>query len=285
MAALGKERGVACILFDDYVQREKSNPELGTLSLVRLREANGMLDVCYELFRRVFNPAVLDSKSTYLDLLSPDGLRLDGFAPICVAAYFQLGGVKVVVGFLASNVMWIDQEQKLLQLAIGNVASSPALRQTGFKGVGTSVLNFAVECGQGEAAMKTGELAYMVAEAESESLGFWRNLGFLWPDGVRYMQPPLEFDDRGVANLKEVPETLLVRPLNSRKSDLIECDIVRKIVLSIYRNWCIETNRRKLSPPALAAAESYVLEHVFSQTNATIPKAGFVRLRPPAEAA
>jgi hypothetical protein len=172
----------------------------------------------------------------------------------------------------------------LLQLAIGNVASSPALRQRKFKGVGTSVLNFAVECGQVAAASKAGELAYIVAEAESESLGFWRKLGFLWPEAVRYLQPPLEFDDRGIAILREVPETLLVRPLNAQRSDIIECDVVRKIVRSIYRNWCIETNRRKLLPHALAAAERYVWEHVFSQTNATIPQAGFVRLMPPAEA-
>ena len=192
------------------------------------------MDASYELLARVFDPAVVDSKETYVDLLSPGGLCLDGFPVICVAAYFDYEGYELLAGFLSSNLMWIDPAAELLQLAIGNIATSPRLRKMGIRGVGTAVWNEAIEVASVTARSCSAELAYSIAEAEADSLGFWRKLGYLWPNGLKYLQPPLAFDAAGKPIHVEVPETFLVCPLGNRRHDNIETGVLQQMILARY---------------------------------------------------
>jgi hypothetical protein len=257
------------ILFDDYTGLP-FEPTTESLKVSRLAEPGSRLDVAYELFRRVFDPAVLDSKSTYVEMLSANAHTLDGFRAICTIASFQAGQSEVIVGMLSSNLMWIDEEAGILQLAIGNVATSPRVKESGFRGVGTALWQQAIDIAHIAASNCQSELAYSVSEAEAESLGFWRKLGYLQPAGLQYLQPPLEFDVAGNPLHEEVPETFLVCPLENRSRQTIDAHLVRQMVLAIYRNWCIETNRRRLSPAALNVAESYVMDRVFPRVDRTI---------------
>ena len=100
------------ILFDDFGGAREFTPDIRALEVVRVAEPGPRLDAAYELFARVFDPAVLDSKETYVELLSPGGLRLDGFPVICIAAYFEHEDHELLAGFLSSNLMWIDSGKR-----------------------------------------------------------------------------------------------------------------------------------------------------------------------------
>jgi len=202
--------------------------------------------------------------------LSPRGLSLDGFPIICVAALFEQPGREVVVGFLSSNLMWIDTQKKLLHLAIGNVATSPRLKEIGIRGVGTRLVKSAIEIASSTAKSCAAELACSVAEAERDSLGFWRKFGYRWPSGLNYLQPPLEFKEDGTPVHEEVPETFMVLPLGNQNRETIKSDLLQKMIRAIYRNWCIEPNRRKLSNDALKAAEAYVMDRVYPRVAQSI---------------
>jgi hypothetical protein len=255
------------VLFDDLENDLCFAPGTCQLKVIRIEELGPRLDAAYDLLARVFDPAVLDSKETYVELLSPGGLRLDGFPVICVAAYFEHAGRELMAGFLSSNLMWIDREKKLLQLAIGNVATSLRLKEMGFRGVGTALLKAAIDIAGVISSASCAELAYSVAEAEAESLGFWRKFGYLWPKGLQYLQPPLEFDADGKPLHSEVPETFMIYPVGKRSRSVIETPFLRQMILAIYRNWCIEPNRRRLSLKSLASAEEYVMGKVFPRVD------------------
>jgi hypothetical protein len=272
---------MADFLIDDCLSANDLPLSVRELKLLRLETPGPMLDAGYELLTRAFDPAVVDSKDTYEELLSKDGLRLDGFPLICMAAYFARGRDRLLAGHLAGNLMWIDREKRLLQLAIGNIATSPALLQRNVRGVGTALWQAAIATAKEEAIKPSGRLAYSVAEAEADSLGFWRKRGYLQPAGVCYLQPPLEFDEHGERIHDEVPETFLIRPLGNSNVQSIDAGTLRQMVLAIYRNWCLETNRGTLSPAALKTAEAYVMKRVFPKVDTTIAKTGEIPLLVP----
>src|SRR4029079_11028980 len=103
---------------------------------------------------------------------------------------------------------------------------------------------------------------YSTSEAEPESLQFWAKMGYRWPEGVNYLQPPLEFDDDGNPVYEEVSETLLIYPLKADSASIDVSDL-RDIIKTIYWNWGIRPSLRKLNADALASATRYVMEKVF----------------------
>jgi hypothetical protein len=271
---------VTTVLFDDYDQHSTLGNVDG-LTLRRLVEPGPLLGVCHRLLLRVFDSAVVDPIETYESLLSPSGLRSDGFPPLGLACTLERQGELIVFGFVSASVMWIDKASGQAQLAIGNVATSPRAKAMGVRGIGSMLWHAAAELGKFETSQRNGQLIYSVAEAEPESLGFWQKMGYLRPQGVRYLQPPLAFDDEGRPIEHEVPETFVIRPLGEVASHQIGAAVVRNMILAIYRNWCIEPSRTRLSPSAMTAVESYVLSQVFPRVDATIPKDGFIQLVAP----
>jgi hypothetical protein len=261
----------APVVFDDFPNAAERIPDLTALKVKRVDRPGSRLDAAYDLLARVFDPNVLDAKDTYVELLSPDGLKLDGFPLICLAACFEIEGQEVLAGAISANLMWVDQG-KVLQLVIGNIAKSPLLKKKQFRGVGTSLLNAVIYLADGIADAHTAELAYVVAEAESGSLGFWQNSDFLWPAGLEYLQPPLEFDADGKRLHDEVRETFLVRPLGRRSRIAIETTLLQSMIHAIYRNWCLDSNSRKLSWKALQSAEAYIMKQVYPRVLSSIEK-------------
>ncbi|MGH9958633.1 MAG: hypothetical protein ACREBC_16130 [Pyrinomonadaceae bacterium] len=86
----------------------------------------------------------------------------------------------------------------------------------------------------------------------------------------------MEFDDGGDPVYEEVPETLVLHPLNS-KANSIDARELRDIVRSIYWNWCIRLSEGKLGDAAMTCATQYVMQRVFARTAATIAEHGSIR--------
>jgi PAS domain S-box-containing protein len=246
--------------------------DVANIAIERLTSQGELLDRGYELFERVFDPAVLDRKEVYLKRMTPEGLGERDLLPFFMIAYADIDNTRLVLGFLSSDLMWIDGDAEHAFLAVGNIATSPLLKVHGVRGVGSLLLDAAIAMAKAEAVKDKRGLLCVATEAETASLGFWRKRGFRWPVGCHYLQPPLEYDEEGTPHYREVPETLLLAPIEMNPES-VSAELVRGIILAIYENWCLRVWRTELSPAALERAEQYVMGHVFGEVTKTLPTA------------
>jgi ribosomal protein S18 acetylase RimI-like enzyme len=236
----------------------------------RLQESGAMLDCCYALFERIFPRTVLDPKEVYMERMSPMAAGSRDFLPCYMIAYIDRGDHRLVAGFLSADVMWLSEPADGAILAIGNIGTSPALKDRGLKGVGTELLEATISIARREVVADGRRLLCVATEAEPASLGFWKKRGFLKPQGCNYLQPPLEWDDAGNPVHKEVPETLLLAPVDMPE-DKVEAATVRGVILAIYENWCLRVWRGVLPAAALLKADEYVMGRVLGEVMSTMP--------------
>lgn len=264
-------------LTDDSAPVDVRRLAINDMVVQRLDSVGPLLDVSHDLLLRVFDPAVVDRKEVYIAALTEDLGRRRDFRPIFVTGIFRDTPNDLLAGFVSAELMWVGNPPAKLQLVVGNIATAPSLRAAGFRGVGSTLWRAVLRYAHEEARKINRGVDYSTAEAESASLLFWAKLGYRWPEGVKYFQPPLEFDDRGDPVYEEVPETLLLHLLNG-KANAIDAQELRDIVHSIYWNWCVRPSESKLGDAAMTRATQYVMQRVFTRTAATIAEHGSIRL-------
>lgn len=244
----------------------------------RLSSPGPLLESGYQLFQRVFDPAILDPFDVNVRRLTPQGRAERDYVPCFSIAYVDHGGARYVAGMLAGDLMQTEGSGSVSFLAIGNMAAAASLRQRGVRGIGTRLLDCALAAARTEAATNGVQVSYAVAEAEPASLGFWRKCGFRRPQSVSYVQPPLEFHADGWPVYAETPETLVVAPIHADLNSMPSV-VLQQMIATLYRNWCLRGREETLSPAAFKRAEAYVMQHVFDRVVATLP-AGVVELSP-----
>ena len=264
-------------VLDDSADIDITRLEISRMVVQRVDAVGELLDSCHKLLMQVFDPAVVDAKEVYIDAVTDHSGTFRDFSPVFLAAVIQEGEDEFVAGFISSDVMLVGASATKTQLAVGNIATSPRLKDLGFRGVGSTLWRAALRTAEQEVGKSQKRLDYSTSEAESASLPFWAKLGYRCPEGVKYFQPPLEFKDNGDPVYDEVPESLLIHPLENA-SDSIDVADLRDLVKSIYWNWCIRPSLRKLNSDALAVATRYVMEKVFERTIRSFPSSGKVRL-------
>ena len=268
---------MAVRILDDSADIDITRLEISRMVVKRVDAVGDLLDASHDLLMRVFDAAVVDAKEVYIDAVTDHSGTFRDFSPVFLAAVFQEGEDEFVAGFISSDVMLVGTSLTKTQLAIGNIATSPRLKNLGFRGVGSTLWRAALKTAEQEVGKTQKRLNYSTSEAEPASLPFWAKLGYRCPEGIKYFQPPLEFDDNGDPVYDEVPETLLLHPLEDA-SDSIDVADLRNIVKSIYWNWGIRPSLHKLNADALASATRYVMEEVFERTIRSFPSSGKVRL-------
>lgn len=268
---------MAITLLDDADSHDLSDVRLEDLILRRVASADSLLDASHELLMRVFDASVVNPKFVYVDAITDESRTFRDFPPQYFAGVFAQGSNELLAGFVSSDLMRIGESSRDLQLVIGNIATSPKLRELGFRGVGSSLWRATID-GAKKLADESGlRLAYSVAEAEPASLPFWAKLGYKWPQGIKYFQPPLEFDASGHPLHDEVSETLLVYPLYSFATS-VDVSELREMVRAIYWNWSIRPSIHRLNETALSRAKEYVMGRVLDRTLESLPKGGAVQL-------
>ncbi len=237
-----------------------------------LQRPGQMLNCGYALFERIFDPAVLDPMNVYAGRMSEKAAAARDFLPCFMIAYIDRGDHRLVAGFLSADVMWLSEPADGAILAIGNIGTSPELKNRGMRGVGSKLLGESIAMARREVAADGRRLLCVATEAEPASLGFWKKQGFLRPEGCNYLQPPLEWDDAGNPVYEEVPETLLLAPVDMPKA-WAEPSTVKGIILAIYDNWCLRVWRDTLPAASLHRAEEYVMGRVLGKVMSTMPTA------------
>ena len=242
------------------------------------------LSSCYRLLQSEFDDSTLDPLSRYAEWLTMGMNGTHPFPFLMVAAYIVRDANAYVIGTLSGNVMALTpddaptKEARGFMFAIGHQVTSLALRQSGVKGVGTTLWSAAAAQADSIIASLDGVALYSVLEAERASIGFWDRLGYLCPEGVPYWQPPLEFNGEGHPVLPEVPETLMLKPLAILEKERIASGMLRSIVLALYNNWSLHKCRNSLGHTAYTVAKDYVLRGVYGRVEKHIPRRGWVTL-------
>jgi len=92
--------------------------------------------------------------------------------------------------------------------AFGHALVDPSVRG---RGVGRLVSEAADAAMAGYAAQRGWTIEAHILESEDAAGRFWSRLGYRWPEGMRYWQPPLGYHPDGTPALPKVPLLLMVR--------------------------------------------------------------------------
>ena len=227
----------------------------------------------YRLLQSEFDNSVLDPFERYVEWLELNRQGQHTFPFLMVVAYLRDGRNAIVVGVVSGNIMPIaeytgpnaNNGESLFMLALGHQVTSSLLRGKALSGLGTKLWKTAIDQAGKWIDKLGGVFAYSMLEAESDSLGFWSKMGYLWTQGVHYWQPPLEFDSEGNYIHSEVPEMLMLLPLNGMDQSSIGQTLLKNIIATIYLNWSLSKYRGLLEPEAMQRAEHYVMEDLFGR--------------------
>jgi ribosomal protein S18 acetylase RimI-like enzyme len=262
---------------DDTDDLDVSSLRIENLIIRGIAESGELLDAAYDLLLREFKPSVVDSKEVYIDAVTDQTNAFRDFPPIFFAAILPDGENEWLAGFLSSDLMLFGKSNEKVHLSIGNITTSPQLRKLRFRGVGTTLWQASLRAAEQHAQRAAKRLICATSEAEPKSLQFWAKIGFRWPEGVKYFQPPLEFDDEGNPRRREVPETFLLHPLGSPEG-VIDSTELQEIIRDIYWNWGLRPSVNKLSAAAMSRAKEYVMGRVLSKTLKSLPDHGAIPL-------
>lgn len=244
------------------------------------------LATAYRLLADQFEIDVLDPFERYVEWLDQNRKGINKFPYLLVAAYLNMGENPLMVGVISGNIMKIEEHagtdlpapKPPFIFAIGHQVTSQALRSAGVKGVGTKLWKFAIAAARESINKLGGSFQYSFLEAESDSVGFWTKMGYRWPKGVDYWQPPLEFDDTGQHLHLEVPEILLLKPIEAADTHAIRAMLLKNLIATVYYNWALDKYKTSLTPDAFKKAEDYVMGEVFGRLCQKIPENGSVEL-------
>lgn len=245
-----------------------------------LTEPDEWLATAYGLLSAEFEPDVLDPLPRYREWLEMNRSGTHPFPFLAMVAYVPSDGLAHCVGVISGNLMSVPTRPGEASppagapfvFAIGHQQTSGLLRARGVRGVGTCLWKAASREARRRVAELGGSLRYSFVEAEGDSLGFWSRLGFRWPRGVQYWQPPLEFDAHGQFVHAEVPEIPMLCPVEDMPGDRIDRRFLEEMIATVYQNWSLAKYRTTLAPEALQRAEQYVMGDLFGRVRSRMPR-------------
>ena len=121
-------------------------------------------------------------------------------------------------------------------------------------------------------------LEAFVLESEAAARFFWDRVGYRWPVGCRYSQPPLRYTEDGAPDLPMIPLLFLLR--HPEHTERIPGPLVREYVEATLMVWYFEELAQTLSGAALKRAEDWLMAAVITPAVESLVDAQ-VALRPP----
>jgi len=248
--------------------------------LVRnITSAGPWLDESYRLMVAEFDPDILDPQERYVRWLELNGAGRHPFPFLLLAAYLRHDRRAAIVGVLGGNVMAVEEHAgpnqsqggPLFVFALGHQVTSSVVRRKVLRGLGSTLWQAAADEARRLISGRRGFFAFSVVEAEEDSLGYWTKLGYLWPEGVRYLQPPLEFDENGRVLRVPVAEAFLLRPMDPPCTRVVDRTLVKNIIATIYLNWSLDAYRGVLAPAAMSRVERYVMGDLYERVCRELP--------------
>jgi len=229
------------------------------------------LRAAYEVLQSCLDPKGLEPFAQLQQALQASQ---QGTSPrLLIAAAFVTHGDRAhVVGAVSGTVTPIANlaaEPAPFVAALRHQATAAAARTRGVKGVGRRLWQFWLDEAHRLAREQGGAIPYSVLEADVDSVGFWDRLGYRWPQGVRYWQPPAQFNASGDYVNPEAPAILMARPA-SPADDRMARGTLERIIETLYRA-SLARQRTTLTPTGFERAERYLMDVVFARVTRIMP--------------
>lgn len=195
--------------------------------------------------------------------------RTGGVETIIVACWDDAGVCAAAIG-------------SLIPLSAGRVlgAVGHALVDGRLRGQGAGrQLNAALEARLAHyAAAEARSLEAFVLESEAEARFFWGKVGYRWPVGCRYSQPPLRYAEDGTPDLPVVPLLFLMRhPVHT---ETIPGPLVRDYLRSMLTWWYLDELAEELEGAAVAVAQDWLSAAVIEPSVGSLAGAVVVLAEP-----
>ncbi|MDX2163021.1 MAG: hypothetical protein SF162_17020 [bacterium] len=222
----------------------------------RVRAWDSWFNQSYALMEQIFEPDVLDEADVYRDAF-PDPIdpknpptfamvsrfwrvsgdqRYDASGRLTRFAFDPLVATEEIAATSSGTYMSLAPARPGEAIgAIGYAATRNALRG---KGHGQSAVQD-FERAMIEAAAQRGEtLKLLMLEAETTATVFWTRCGYRWPDGAKYMQPPISFDPAtGEPNFPPKLEILMVKAPDAPNATHIDKGILLEALRTMLGTW------------------------------------------------
>ena len=111
-------------------------------------------------------------------------------------------------------------------------------------------------------------LEAFILESEADARFFWGKVGYRWPEGCRYSQPPLRYAADGSPDLPTIPLLLLLR--HPEHSDAIPGPLVREYLQTMLVWWYRDDLADSLVGAALARAEGWLTAEIIAPSVASL---------------
>lgn len=262
---------------------EKNTGDLSGLAIDsfnynRISRPDEWFEIAYQLLAECFDSNLLDPYDRYVEWLKAG--EKHSFPLLMIVSYYVKGDQAVITGVVSGNIMEIrevtgaksEKTESRFIYALGHQATSPVLLSQGFKGCGTRLLDTAIREVRETISQLGGTFCYSVVEAERRAIDFYSKLGYRWPQGVSYFQPPIHFHKDGSPVSPEVPEIIMLRAENpDLPTTVIEKTCLEDIIYTIYLNWSLDKPGQLACAEAYSRANEYVMGKVFGKVRDSIP--------------
>lgn len=167
----------------------------------------------------------------------------------------------------------LPDEPNAAMAGIGQMATRPALRGQGH----ASALIQLFEAHARTMAQQHGHtLKLMVLEAERAARQFWARMGYRYPQGARYYQPPLAYDlETGEPTMKAMPEMIMVKFMNGPMPDTIDKALLIEVVRTLYQRWYTPEGT---SEAVSRKIENYLFGTLFADFLSSLPDTDTISL-------
>lgn len=112
------------------------------------------------------------------------------------------------------------------------------------------------------------QLEAFILESEADARFFWGRVGYRWPEGCRYRQPPLRYAADGAPDLPTIPLLLLLR--HPAHSDVIPGPLVREYLQAMLVWWYLDDLADELTGAALARATDWLTREIITPSVASL---------------
>lgn len=244
------------------------------------------LHAAHELLRGTFAPDVLGPADGFA---TPSGSGEDSeraWRRIVMVAWWPDHERALLAGVVSGSLIHLrlpigTAAAERYVFAVGHQATDTRVLAGGIRGVGTLLWRAASAEAAQRAAERRATLEWSFLESERRALAFWASVGYRWPEGLTYWQPPLAFERDGSPLGDEVPEVPLLLAYGSPPPDEIPSTVMCAIVESVLREWYVEPQQRTHSTEAMARIESLIVDRLLARVCASMEGRESLRLVDP----
>ena len=250
----------------------------------RITQSDAKFHQCYHLMTVVLDADVVDPIENFEAILAASD-SLETLTLVILGRFWIVSGLQTydeeghlkrfgyspltssrhIAGVISGDYIALDDATCMG--AVGQAATRNAMRGKGHA-------NALIEAFEQEiyamAAQRNQHPSLMILESEPTAREFWAKRGYRYPDGAKYVQPPLDYDEHtGEPKMQAVEEMLMVKLLSNTESNTIDKEVLKKAVYTLYDYWYSPAG---LNGQVTEKIRHYLFDDLYASFVASLPQ-------------